>query len=129
MLFKSYQIENNINNLRTNLNLFYGENVGLKDEFKNKIEEDSAGSEVIRLNEEEVLKKMNFLKKEINNLSLFEKKKIIFVNNVTNKLLEIIEEIEKIELDQKVYLFADILDKKSKLRNFFEKSTKAGIIP
>ena len=39
MLFKSYQIENNINNLRTNLNLFYGENVGLKDEFKNKIEE------------------------------------------------------------------------------------------
>ena len=129
MLFKSYQIENNINNLRTNLNLFYGENVGLKDEFKNKIEEDSAGSEVIRLNEEEVLKNKNLLEKEINNLSLFEKKKIIFVNNVTNKLLEIIEEIEKIELDQKVYLFADILDKKSKLRNFFEKSTKAGIIP
>ena len=105
MLFKSYQIENNINNLRTNLNLFYGENVGLKDEFKNKIEEDSAGSEVIRLNEEQVLKNKNLLEKEINNLSLFEKKKIIFVNNVTNKLLEIIEEIEKIELDQKfIYL-------------------------
>ena len=77
MLFKSYQIENNINNLRTNLNLFYGENVGLKDEFKNKIEEDSEGSEVIRLNEEEVLKNKNLLEKEINNLSLFEKKKII----------------------------------------------------
>ena len=100
MLFKSYQIENNIKNLRTNLNLFYGENVGLKDEFKNKIEENSTGSEVIRFNEEEVLKNKNLLEKEINNLSLFEKKKIIFVNNVTNKLLEIIEEIEKIELDQ-----------------------------
>ena len=60
MLFKSYQIENNINNLRTNLNLFYGENVGLKDEFKNKIEEDSAGSEVIRLNEEETLPLMGY---------------------------------------------------------------------
>ena len=129
MLFKSYQIENNIKNLRTNLNLFYGENVGLKDEFKNKIEENSTGSEVIRFNEEEVLKNKNLLEKEINNLSLFEKKKIIFVNNVTNKLLEIVEEIDKIELNQKVYLFADILDKKSKLRNFFEKSTKAGIIP
>ena len=129
MLFKSYQIENNIKNLRTNLNLFYGENVGLKDEFKNKIEENSTGSEVIRFNEEEVLKNKNLLEKEINNLSLFEKKKIIFVNNVTNKLLEIVEEIDRIELNQKVYLFADILDKKSKLRNFFEKSTKAGIIP
>ena len=74
MLFKSYQIENNIKNLRTNLNLFYGENVGLKDEFKNKIEENSTGSEVIRFNEEEVLKNKNLLEKEINNLSLFEKK-------------------------------------------------------
>ena len=34
MLYKSYLIEQNINNLDKNLFLFYGENIGLKNDFK-----------------------------------------------------------------------------------------------
>jgi len=34
MLYKSYLIENNINNLKERISLFYGENLGLKNEFK-----------------------------------------------------------------------------------------------
>ena len=37
MQFKSYLVENNINILDKNLNLFYGENLGLINEFKDKI--------------------------------------------------------------------------------------------
>ena len=34
MIFKSYQIEENINLLENKIVLFYGENLGLIDEFK-----------------------------------------------------------------------------------------------
>ena len=34
MLYKSYLIEQNINNLDKSLFLFYGENIGLKNDFK-----------------------------------------------------------------------------------------------
>ena len=37
MQYKSYLIENNLNTLRENLVLFYGENLGLKNDFKKKI--------------------------------------------------------------------------------------------
>ena len=39
MIFKSYQIEQNITNLKSKLVLFYGENLGLKNDFKNKIKQ------------------------------------------------------------------------------------------
>ena len=34
MIYKSYLLEQNINNLNENLYLFYGENLGLKNDFK-----------------------------------------------------------------------------------------------
>ena len=36
MLYKSYLLENNFQSLKENLVLFYGENEGLKQEFKKK---------------------------------------------------------------------------------------------
>ena len=53
---------------------------------------------------------------------LFEENKIIFIEDATDKILSVLEEVEKKILDNKVILFADILEKKSKLRNYFEKS-------
>ena len=46
----------------------------------------------------------------------------------TDKILQIIEKIEKIS-SQKIYLFANLLDKRSKLRNYFEKSNNLGVLP
>ena len=56
------------------------------------------------------------------------KKKIFFVDDATDKLLTTIEDIENLVSDQKIYLFSDILEKKSKLRNFIEKSNKSSAI-
>ena len=54
--------------------------------------------------------------------SFFEDEKLIIVKGVTNKILNIIEElIEKKINDSYIILIADKLDKKSKLRNLFEK--------
>ena len=50
MILKSYEVENNINNIsKFNLILIYGENIGLKDSLKKKIIELHRNSEIINL--------------------------------------------------------------------------------
>ena len=129
MLYKSYLIENNFSNLKEKISLFYGENLGLKNDFKRIIKEVNSEDEILYFNQDEIIQNNNVLIKEITNVSLFEKKKIFFVENINDKFLDLVMEIEKIVADNKLFLFADILEKKSKLRNYFEKSDKCAVIP
>ena len=39
MIYKGYLIEQNISNLTKKIILFYGENIGLKDNFKQQLKE------------------------------------------------------------------------------------------
>ena len=129
MIFKSYLVENNIKILDKKLVLFYGENIGLKNDFKNNLIKVFKNDEIIRLNQEEIIKNKNKLFNEINNISLFEKKKTFLIENINDKILEILLELDATGItDNKIYLFSDILDKKSKLRAFFEKSKKYGVV-
>ena len=129
MIFKSYLVENNIKILDKKLVLFYGENIGLKNDFKNNLLKVFKNDEIIRLNQEEIIKNKNKLFNEINNISLFEKKKTFLIENINDKILEILLELDATGItDNKIYLFSDILDKKSKLRAFFEKSKKYGVV-
>ena len=66
---------------------------------------------------------------EFKNISLFEEKKLYFVNDVSDKILETIQALEKDMINQSVFLFSGILDKKSKLRNYFEKSKDYLAVP
>ena len=129
MLYKSYLIENNFSNLKEKISLFYGENLGLKNDFKRIIKEINSEDEILYFNQDEIIQNNNVLIKEITNVSLFEKKKIFFVENINDKFLDLVMEIEKIVADNKLFLFADILEKKSKLRNYFEKSEICAAIP
>ena len=129
MLYKSYLIENNFSNLKEKISLFYGENLGLKNDFKRIIKEINSEDEILYFNQDEIIQNNNVLIKEITNVSLFEKKKIFFIENINDKFLDLVMEIEKIVADNKLFLFADILEKKSKLRNYFEKSDKCAVIP
>ena len=128
MIYKSYLIEKDISQLNTNMALFFGLNLGLKNEFKRIIKKANVEYKVLRYNQDEVLKNENLIFREINNGSLFEEKKIFFIEGITDKFLNVIENIEELISDQKIFLFADILEKKSKLRNFFEKSNKSSAI-
>ena len=128
MIFKSYLIEQNNNFNDKKILLFYGENFGLKKELKEKIKLKNKNSEIIRFNQEEIIKDENKFINEIFNISLFEQKKIYFIENSNDKILEIFKGIEAKLDDQEIYLFAELLDKKSKLRNYFEKSDKIGAV-
>ena len=78
MIYKSYLVEKNLNLLNTSLCLFFGENLGLKSDFKNKIKAENTKKEIVNLNQEEILNNSEFFFNDINNISLFEKKKYIF---------------------------------------------------
>ena len=128
MILKSYIAEQNINKIDKSISLFYGENLGLINDFKKLIIEANKNTTISRLNEEEILKKDVILFREISNSSLFEEKKAIFIDQVSDKILNQIIEIENISTDIKIYLFAGVLEKKSKLRNYFEKSKNFCVI-
>ena len=129
MILKSFLLEQNINLITgKNLVLFYGENLGLKNDFKKLIKQNSPEYKLINFNQEEIIKNQEAFYSEISNLSLFEKKKIYLVNGCNDKILEFLNENKTIISSKFIYLFSDILDKRSKLRNHFEKAKEAAII-
>ena len=129
MIYKSYLLEKDLENFKNDFMLFYGENLGLKDEFKKKIKSNNSNASVQNLSQETILLDKDLFYNEVFTNSLFESEKIFFINNSNDKILEIIENLETKEHNRKIYFFSDILDKKSKLRTFFEKSNKHGIVP
>ena len=128
MIIKSFILENNIKSIiDKNIFLFYGENLGLKRDFKRKIKKELVNSETLNFVQEEIIKNQNILFNEIKNKSLFEEKKVVFIEQVDDKILETIESICQNIGEDRIFMFAGLLDKKSKLRTFFEKSKDLGI--
>ena len=125
MIIKSFEI-NKINLDLNNLFLFYGKNNGFKDEFtKNIIKKKN----ICNYEEKEILEnKDNFIENLLTK-SLFDEQKIIIIKRSTDKILNIIEELYSKKIENIIILNADNLEKKSKLRNFFEKSSKTICIP
>lgn len=128
MIHKSYLIEENIDQLKNNIVLFYGENLGLKNDFRDKIKLKFKNTKILRYTQEEVLKSSDIIINEIRNISLFDDQKILLIDQVNDKLLNLIEELTTIDNETKIFLFADVLEKRSKLRSFFEKSKNCDVV-
>ena len=79
MQYKSYLVEKNINTLKEDCFLFYGENIGLINDLKNKIKKNNSNCELINFLQEDILKNNSHLLNEISNLSLFEKKRLFLL--------------------------------------------------
>tara|TARA_B100000886_G_scaffold211295_1_gene146317 strand:- start:1077 stop:2057 length:981 start_codon:yes stop_codon:yes gene_type:complete len=128
MIVKSFEIGKKKFD-KQNFFLIYGENEGLKKEiiqnFKKNFKWD-----VENYDETQIILNKELFYEKIFNQSLFEKEKIVIVNRCSEKIYEVIENIlEKKILDTKIIFNANILEKKSKLRNLFEKEEKLIIIP
>ena len=74
MQYKSYLLEQDLTILKENFALFYGENLGLKNDFKTKIKENNKTFEIIKLVQEDIIKNKDLLFNEISNGSLFKQK-------------------------------------------------------
>ena len=131
MILKNYIVEQNhsvLDDFQTVL--FYGENDGVKDDIKIAIKKLNKDAEIINLFEMEIIKNKNVLYDNLVNESLFNEKKIIIIQSATDRILPQIDEgIKKKNKETKIYIFSDILDTKSKLRNLFTKQKNLAAIP
>ena len=110
--------------------LLYGVNEGGKEEIIEQIQKNLKISQILRFDEKEVINNKEILLTEIMEESLFDNKKIILINRVSEKLVKILENIiDKTYNDTTILLNAGQLEKKSKLRNIFEKKENLVCIP
>ena len=121
MIRKSYEIKNLYKN--NNFYLFYGKNDGAKKEEIENIILANKNKSISKYDEKYILANSENFFTDIYSGSLFENEKIIIINFATDKILKIIEEIiNKKDLNISIIVEASFLEKKSKLRNLFEKS-------
>jgi DNA polymerase-3 subunit delta len=122
--FEAQKIDRNINHLI----LFYGKNEGLKNETLNILIKDK--KKISKYDEKEILDNENNFIENILSKSLFEPQKFVVIKRATDKIFKIIEFLNLKNLeDITIVLNSENLEKKSKLRSFFEKDKKLVCIP
>ena len=129
MIIKPIELEK-IDLKKNNIFLFYGENQGYKSELIEKKFKKLFPDCTYNYDESEILKNKENFFNEILSRSFFDNEKLIIISRTTDKINDLIQEIieKKIE-DIVLVLNSAALEKKSKLRLFFEKDRNVICIP
>ena len=128
MISKYYEIEKFKN--KTNCFLFYGENEGQKQDVIQANFSQFTKENTYKYTEKDVIENKQIFFENVYSKSFFENEKLILISDVSDKILNLIEEIIGSDInDVVIILIAKRLDKKSKLRNYFEKEKMALIVP
>ena len=129
MIVKSFEIEK-IKSKKNNFILIYGSNEGYKNQVIKDFFEKQFQGEILRFDENEILKKYDEFISTLMNRSLFDEDKLIIISRASDKIIEFINEILERKIEKvKIIINSNNLDKKSKLRNLFEKEKELTCIP
>ena len=110
--------------------LLYGNNKGLIEEVINNKLKPMLSKNVYSYEEDEILKNLDNFLEDLLNKSFFENDKLIIISRTTDKIVKLIENLINKNIDNISFiLIANILEKKSKIRNFFEKNKNTICIP
>ena len=82
MIYKSYKVEENLEILKNNIILFYGDNKGLVNEFKENIKKNNKSAKLNNFEQDKILQNPNEFYEEINHISLFEDRKIMAFQDI-----------------------------------------------
>jgi len=127
MILKPFEL-NRVDRKKKGMILLYGKNEGHKNEVISTITQEN--NNISNYDEKEILDNKTQFLESLYNQSLFDNEKYIIIKRGTDKILKIIEEINEKKIDQITILInSDSLEKKSKLRIFFEKSKENLCIP
>ena len=119
MILKTQDLDRNVD---YKIFLFHGINEGLKEEILNKKFKSAFKENIYTYYEKEVFSDIENFYNQILSKSFFEKNKLIIIKEASDKIKSEIEILKERKLDDiKIVLISNILDKKSKLRNLFEK--------
>lgn len=128
MIIKAFQAKSLSSN-KQSFFLLHGENEGYKNQIIENIIKEFKES-VIKYDADDIIKDPKIIFSELNNKSLFENKKTLIISRTTDKFFSIIEYLlDKNYEDIKIIFNSGPLDKKSKMRNRFEKSKNLVCIP
>ena len=112
-----------------NYYLFHGKNEGLKKEIIERNFIKNFNGNIDKYDESYFISNKETIISELLSKSLFEDRKIIIISRVTDKIIKIIDEIVRRNLDELIIILkSEILEKKSKLRQLFEKEKKLASI-
>ena len=129
MIIKNFDIKR-LKSHKSSIYLFYGDNEGNKEKTVKNIFLDKFTGTIEKYDEKEVLNDLNNIISGFLNKSFFNDKKIVIVSRVSEKIVDFVNEIldRKIE-DVKIILKSGTLEKRSKLRNLFEKENSLVCVP
>jgi DNA polymerase-3 subunit delta len=129
MIVKAFELSKiNINNY--NLYLLHGKNEGLKKAIISEITSSYENIEIQKFDEKQILENQELFMDEILSSSLFYAEKLVIINQTTDKILKNIEYIYNKKINGLILIInSDFLEKKSKLRNFFEKEKELISVP
>jgi len=129
MIIKSFEIEK-IKSNKKNLILIYGTNQGYKNQVIKELFEKLFKGEILRFDENEIINNHEEFISSLMNKSLFDDDKLIIISRASDKILKFVNEITERKIEKiTIIINSDNLEKKSKLRNFFEKEKDLVCIP
>jgi len=129
MIIKSFELKKK--KLKDNKYfLLNGSNEGLIEETIEEILKPILAKNIYNYEESDILKNIEDFKENLLNKSFFENEKLIIIKRISDKFFKIIEELvsKNIE-DLSIILVASNLDKRSKIRVFFEKEKNTTCVP
>ena len=127
MIIKSFELGNNLDH---NFFLFHGQNDGLKENLINNLIKPKYKTSTYNYTEKEILNNLDNFYNLIFTNSFFEENKLIIIKDVSDKIKSEIDNIIKKEINNiLIILISNVLEKKSKLRNLFEKEKKLISVP
>ena len=110
--------------------LLYGSNTGQIEETIINIFKAKLSRNIYNYDESEVIANIDEFEENILNKSFFEDDKLIIINRGSDKILNMIQNLISKKISETTILIkSNILEKKSKLRNFFEKNKDTICIP
>ena len=121
MIIKSFELSK-LNSYKFNLHLIFGNNEGIKDDIIRDFYLKKFDGEILKYDEQEIFNNKEEFLSSLFTKSLFETSKLIIISRGTDKLASLVTEIlENTIEDVKIIIKCSNLEKKSKLRNLFEK--------
>ena len=129
MIIKSFELEK-LKSTKIKKILFHGENEGYKYQIINNFFIKKFSDNFEKYEENQILNNYEDFFSSLLNKSFFEKDKLLIINRATDKILKLVEEISNKEInDVTVIINSGTLEKKSKLRKFFEKEINTICVP
>ena len=129
MIIKNFELDK-LNSINYNFHLIYGNNEGIKEDIiKNNYLKNFDG-ELLKYDEHEILGGKDEFLSNLLTKSLFKSSKLIIISRGSDKLTSLIDEVLENEITEtKIIIKCSNLEKKSKLRNLFEKEKKTICTP